>query len=98
MVSASDVLVDNWGPGALERLGLGYGRLREINQGLIYATITGYGDNGSLQGPYSSWPANKLVVKGRGGRVREGRSVVRGDRDGSVVDYAIDRHGLRLRI
>ena len=67
MVSASDVLVDNWGPGALERLGLGYGRLREINQGLIYATITGYGDNEGLQGPYSSWPANNLCVQGMGG-------------------------------
>ena len=67
MVSASDVLVDNWGPGALERLGLGYARLSEINQGLIYATITGYGDNEGLQGPYSSWPANNLCVQGMGG-------------------------------
>ena len=67
MVSASDVLVDNWGPGALERLGLGYGRLHEINAGLIYATITGYGDNEGLQGPYSSWPANNLCVQGMGG-------------------------------
>ena len=67
MVSASDVLVDNWGPGALERLGLGYGRLHEIYAGLIYATITGYGDNEGLQGPYSSWPANNLCVQGMGG-------------------------------
>ena len=67
MVSSSDVLVDNWGPGALERLGLGYAHLREINQGLIYATITGYGDNEGLQGQYSSWPANNLCVQGMGG-------------------------------
>ena len=67
MAAASDVLIDNWGPGALERLGLGYKHLREINQGLIYATITGYGDNEDLKGPYSSWPANNLCVQGMGG-------------------------------
>ncbi|PKB79392.1 MAG: hypothetical protein BZY88_13615 [SAR202 cluster bacterium Io17-Chloro-G9] len=67
MVASSDVLVDNWGPGALDRLGLGYDRLREVNQGLVYATITGYGDNKDLQGPYSSWPANNLCVQGMGG-------------------------------
>ena len=44
MVGASDVLVDNWGAGAFRRLGLGYERLREINPGLVYASITGYGD------------------------------------------------------
>ena len=67
MVASSDVLIDNWGPCALERLGLGYKHLREINQGLIYATITGYGDNEDLKGPYSSWPANNLCVQGMGG-------------------------------
>ena len=46
---------------------MSYHRLREINQGLIYATITGYGDNEGLKGPYSSWPANNLCVQGMGG-------------------------------
>lgn len=43
MIKVSDVLLDNWGPGALRRLGLGYDRLQEINPALIYASITGYG-------------------------------------------------------
>jgi crotonobetainyl-CoA:carnitine CoA-transferase CaiB-like acyl-CoA transferase len=67
MVKVSDVLLDNWGPGALRRLGLGYDRLREINPGLIYATITGYGDGDGLRGPYSNWPANNPCVQGMGG-------------------------------
>jgi len=67
MVRASDVLLDNWGPGALERLGLGFDHLSQINPGLIYASITGYGDSEGLRGPYSHWPANNLCVQGMGG-------------------------------
>ena len=67
MLEASDVLLDNWGPGALNRLGLGYEHLSEINSGLIYATISGYGDHPDSQGPYSQWPANNLCVQAMGG-------------------------------
>ncbi len=67
MVRVSDVLLDNWGPGALRRLGLGYEALQEANPGLIYASITGYGDSEGLRGPYSHWPANNPSVQGMGG-------------------------------
>ena len=67
LVSVSDVLLDNWGPGAMERLGFGYDRLAEINPGIIYASITGYGDSDGLRGPYSNWPANNPCVQGMGG-------------------------------
>lgn len=67
LVKASAVLLDNWGPGAFERLGLGYDRLRELNPGLIYASITGYGDSPDLQGPYSRWPANNLAIQAMAG-------------------------------
>ena len=51
MVRVSDVLLDNFGPGALRRLGLGYDALKEANPGIIYASITGYGDpDGSRSG------------------------------------------------
>ena len=40
MVRVSDVLLDNFGPGALERLGLGYQELKQVNPGIIYASIT----------------------------------------------------------
>jgi crotonobetainyl-CoA:carnitine CoA-transferase CaiB-like acyl-CoA transferase len=70
LVRVSDVLLDNWGPGALHRLGLGYDHLRQINPGLIYASLTGYGEgnpDGSGRGPYSNWPANNPCVQGMGG-------------------------------
>ncbi len=68
MVVESDVLLDNWGPGALRRLGLGYETLAELNPGMIYASLTGYGDpEGPAPGPYSDWPANNPCVQGMGG-------------------------------
>ena len=68
MVKESDILLDNWGPGALRRLGLGYDVLKELNPKLIYVSITGYGDpEGPAPGPYSDWPANNPCVQGMGG-------------------------------
>ena len=68
MVRVADVLLDNWGPGALDRLGFGYQRLEQLNSGLVYASITGYGDpDGPGSGPYSHWPANNPCVQGMGG-------------------------------
>jgi formyl-CoA transferase len=55
LVKTADVLVHNFRPGVMERLGLGYEDLAEINQRLIYARSSGWGD----QGPY--------VDRGRGG-------------------------------
>ena len=67
LVAKSDVLLDNWGPGAFRRLGLGYDRLSEINPRLIYAEITGYGDSAGARGPYSDWPANNLAIQAMSG-------------------------------
>ena len=67
LVRESDVLLDNWGSGAFQRLGLGYDHLKEINPDLIYASITGYGDSEGLRGPYSKWPANNLSIQGMAG-------------------------------
>lgn len=67
MLRQSDVLLDNWGPGAMRRLGYGYEKLHELNPALIYATITGYGDSDQFRGPYSNWPANNPCVQGMGG-------------------------------
>jgi crotonobetainyl-CoA:carnitine CoA-transferase CaiB-like acyl-CoA transferase len=77
LVRESDVLIDNWGPGAFRRLGLGYEHLHEINPKLIYASITGYGDSEGLRGPYSTWPANNLSIQGMAGWME-----VTGDPDG----------------
>ncbi|MDA0265124.1 MAG: CaiB/BaiF CoA-transferase family protein [Chloroflexi bacterium] len=77
LVRKSDVLVDNWGSGAFGRLGLGYDRLSEINPGLVYASITGYGDSEGLSGPYSNRPANNLAIQAMSGWME-----ITGDPDG----------------
>jgi alpha-methylacyl-CoA racemase len=45
-----DVLLESFRPGVLERLGVGYERLREENPGLVYCAITGYGQDGPYTG------------------------------------------------
>jgi len=46
LVRDSDVLLESFRPGVLERLGVGYDVLREDNPGLVYCAITGYGQTG----------------------------------------------------
>ena len=63
LVPQFDVLVENFRPGTLERLGLGYERLAEVHPGLIYAAISGYGQTG----PMRDRPALDVVIQGAGG-------------------------------
>jgi CoA:oxalate CoA-transferase len=63
LVKQVDVLVENFRPGTMEKLGLGYEVLKEINPRLIYASSTGYGQTG----PYSQRPAYDAVVQAMGG-------------------------------
>ena len=49
LVAKCDVLVEGFRPGVLERLGLGYRDLSTLNPGLVYASISGYGQEGSYR-------------------------------------------------
>jgi alpha-methylacyl-CoA racemase len=46
MIEEADVLVEQFRPGVMERLGLGYAALSKINPGLVYCSVTGYGQDG----------------------------------------------------
>jgi formyl-CoA transferase len=59
----SDVVVENFKTGTLERMGLGYESLRAENPGLIYCSITGYGQTG----PDADQPGYDFAIQGRGG-------------------------------
>jgi len=63
IVAQSDVLLENFGPGALDRLGLGYDALATINPRLIYATIKGFGS----YGPHAHFKSYEPVAQAMGG-------------------------------
>ena len=67
MVGICDILLDNWGPGAMKRLGVDYDWMKSINPSIIYATISGYGDSEEMRGPYSNWSSNNPCAQGMGG-------------------------------
>ncbi|MBI2997796.1 MAG: CoA transferase [Deltaproteobacteria bacterium] len=57
LITLSDVLVENYFPGTMERFGLDYESVRSLNPRLIYASSRGYGDSG----PYSRYGSNAAV-------------------------------------
>ena len=63
LLSTATVLVENFRPGTLERQGLGYEALRAINPGLIYCSISGYGQTG----PYAFRPGYDFVAQAESG-------------------------------
>jgi len=63
LVRKVDVIVENYRPGTMEKLGLGYEALKEINPRLIYAASSGFGHSG----PYSQKPAYDILAQAMGG-------------------------------
>jgi len=59
LVRKADVVVENFRPGVMDRLGLGFEALREINPGLIYAASSGFGQTG----PYAKRPGQDYLVQ-----------------------------------
>ena len=59
MVKKADILIENFSPGVMERLGLGAEALQRINPRLIYGSSSGYGSDG----PYRNYPAMDLVMQ-----------------------------------
>ncbi len=63
MLSTADIVIENYRKGAMEKLGLGYETLREINPGLIYVEISGFGRTG----PYAERGGFDLIAQGMSG-------------------------------
>jgi crotonobetainyl-CoA:carnitine CoA-transferase CaiB-like acyl-CoA transferase len=59
----ADVVVENFRPGVMNRLGLGYDAIAELNPGVVYASLTGYGPIG----PYRDRPAYDTAIQAYGG-------------------------------
>lgn len=80
LAAESDILVENYLPGALKKYGMDYETLKEINPRLIYASITGYGQTG----PYSSRAGYDVMVEAEMGLMH-----ITGSRDGPPVKVGV---------
>jgi formyl-CoA transferase len=63
LLAKADVLLENFGPGVIDRLGFGYAALRQLNPRLVYASIKGFGS----YGPYSDYKSYEPIAQAMGG-------------------------------
>jgi crotonobetainyl-CoA:carnitine CoA-transferase CaiB-like acyl-CoA transferase len=63
LIAKADVLIENFRPGVMDKLGLGYEAVRAINPRLVYATVTGYGS----EGPWVGKPGQDLLAQSMSG-------------------------------
>jgi CoA:oxalate CoA-transferase len=75
-----DVLIQNFRPGVIERLGLDYETVRKINPKLVYASISGYGE----EGPWVARPGQDLLAQSRSGLMW-----LNGDEDQGPVPFGL---------
>lgn len=65
LVAQTDVIIENFRPGAMERLGLGYEAVKAINPAVIYCSCSGYGSDG----PYRNRPGQDMIIQSLSGLV-----------------------------
>ena len=63
LVKTSDVFVENYRPGVLQRLGFGYEALRKMHPSIVMTSVSGFGQ----YGPYSHWPAHDMILHAMSG-------------------------------
>ncbi|MED5531301.1 MAG: CoA transferase, partial [Pseudomonadota bacterium] len=69
LVKTADVLVENFRPGVMEKMGLGYDEIRGLNEKIVYAAISGFGNPVSGESPYKNWPSYDVVAQAMGGLI-----------------------------
>ncbi len=90
LAAGADVVAENFRPGVMEKLGLGYEDLKAKNPALIYASASGYGRDG----PYAERPGQDLLIQAMSGLM-----AITGSRDEgarAVGVSAVDHHGAAL--
>lgn len=68
LAATSDLVVENYRPGVLDRLGLGYEDLKKVSPGIVYVSGTGYGTDG----PYRERPGQDLLIQSLSGLAAQG--------------------------
>ncbi|HXT09689.1 MAG TPA: CaiB/BaiF CoA-transferase family protein [Roseiarcus sp.] len=90
LAATADVVAENFRPGVMDKLGLGFNQLREIRPQLIYAAASGFGQNG----PYAQRPGQDLIIQAMSGLANINGSREHGPRAMGVS--AADHHGAAL--
>lgn len=63
LVARADVMISNFRPGVMEKMGLGYEDVKKLNSGIVYGTVTGYG----TKGPWVNKPGQDLLAQSMSG-------------------------------
>lgn len=90
LVRSADVLIESFRPGAMERLGLGYAELSQLNPRLVYCSMSGYGSTG----PYKDRPGQDVLIQ-----AISGLASVTGGQDQPPMPVGaslVDQHGAAL--
>jgi crotonobetainyl-CoA:carnitine CoA-transferase CaiB-like acyl-CoA transferase len=90
LIATADVLTENFRPGVLDKLGLGYDAARAIKPNIIYATASGFGPDG----PYANRPGQDLLAQ-----ALSGLATITGTRNSgprAIGVSAVDHHGAAL--
>lgn len=80
LLAKVDVMIENFRPGVMQRIGLDYPRVREINPRIVYGRVTGYGDTG----PWADFPGQDLLAQARSASVW-----LSGDADAPPTPYGL---------
>lgn len=75
-----DVIIENFLPGTVERLGVDYETIKKVNPEIIYCSISGFGQDG----PYRDFPAYDLLMQGMGGLMS-----ITGEKDGPPIRIGV---------
>ncbi len=99
LVAKADVVLENFRPGTMERLGFGFAALRKLNPRLIYWSISGFGESG----PEASRPGYDLIVQGESGVMdltgfADGPPVKVGNSVADLVSGMAAAHGVTLAL
>jgi len=103
LVKVSDVIVENFAPGAMERLGLGYDMISKVNPRIVYCAISGFGRLDTYRGPYADRGAFDPVLQALGGFMtlqtdEEGRPAYAGIPITDLVAPIIGAYGIALSL
>lgn len=92
LIATADVVMENFRPGTLEKLGLSEAEMRKVNPGIIYAATTGYG----ADGPYAKRPGQDVLLQAMVGLAAHTGSMEGGPV--AVGSVPIDHHAAALTV